>query len=336
MSFWITALPQNGVLRLQGADRRAFLQGLITQDVANVTPEQVCYSAFLTPQGRYLNDFFILENAEQESLDLILDRSHIPELLKRLTVYRLRSAVTLSDVSKAYQSIAIGYFRTQTTVPKGFPDSRGNATRLRMEEGLSSGVLYRDPRCAALGWRAFVSLSSGALSPDAFQDSFQEALEVPLTHVPFKHYDALRLQLGIPDQHRDLIPGRSIPLECGFSELGAISWQKGCYLGQELTARTHYQGLVRKRLLTVEGAGALPRFGDKLSYKGELVGEIRSGLALSSETPKNRSRNRCLALVRLEAFFEAEAKQEAFTLEESGASYTPYRVTWMELTSPFS
>ncbi|MGL4825316.1 MAG: YgfZ/GcvT domain-containing protein [Alphaproteobacteria bacterium] len=326
MSFWITSLPQKGVLRLQGSDRHRFLQGLITQDVHNVTPEQVCYSAFLTPQGRYLNDFLILENVEQKSLDLMLDRSHIPELLQRFMLYRLRSDVTFSDVSGAYESVAVGSFNQQQDALSAFPVSRGNATCM-MEKGVWF-TFYRDPRCESLGWRGLVDISSGALP----QDVLQEALGISLTHVPFEHYDAMRLELGVPDQHRDLIPGRSIPLECGFRELGAISWQKGCYLGQELTARTHHQGLVRKRLLTVEGEGKLPPFGTKLTYKGEPAGEIRSGLKLLDKNP----RNRCLALVRLEAFFEAEAKQEAFTLEGTDASYTPYRATWMELTSPFS
>ncbi|MGL5785057.1 MAG: YgfZ/GcvT domain-containing protein [Alphaproteobacteria bacterium] len=326
MSFWITSLPQHGVLRLQGEDRHTFLQGLITQDVRKVTPEQVCYGAFLTPQGRYLNDFLILENIEQKSLDLVLDRSHIPELLQRLMLYRLRSDVTLLDVSGAYQSVAIGAFTPLQALPPGFPAARGNA--IWGQEKRVRFAFYRDPRCESLGWKALMEASSGALP----QNMLQEALGVALAQVPFAHYDALRLELGIPDHHRDLIPGRSIPLECGFGELGAISWQKGCYLGQELTARTHHQGLVRKRLLTVEGEGELPPFGAKLMYKGAPVGEIRSGVKLLEKSPKSR----CLALIRLEAFFEAEATQEAFILEGTNAFYQPYRATWMELTSPFS
>src|SRR5205085_4806780 len=98
------------------------------------------------------------------------------------------------------------------------------------------------------------------------------AIEAPLAA-----YDQLRLRLGVPDGSRDLTPEKALLLESGFDELHGVDWKKGCYMGQELTARTKYRGLIKRRLFPVRIDGPLPPSGTPVQRDGREVGEIRSG-----------------------------------------------------------
>jgi folate-binding protein YgfZ len=110
------------------------------------------------------------------------------------------------------------------------------------------------------------------------------------TEAPLGAYDSLRLELGVPDGSRDLIVDKALLLENGFDELNGVDWQKGCYMGQELTARTKYRALIRKRLFPVRIEGTLPAPGTAIYRDGQEVGELRSG-----------SGTRALAMLRLDA-----------------------------------
>ena len=131
-------------------------------------------------------------------------------------------------------------------------------------------------------------------------------------------YDRMRLEAGVPDGSRDMLVEKAILLENNMDELHAISWQKGCYMGQELTARTRYRGLVRKRLFPVVVEGALPEAGTLVMLGDKEAGEMRSG-----------SGDRALALLRLEEIERAEA--EGIPLLAGGSKLTPVKPEWMNL-----
>jgi folate-binding protein YgfZ len=133
-----------------------------------------------------------------------------------------------------------------------------------------------------------------------------------LTEAPAGAYDALRLSLGVPDGSRDLPVEKALLLESGFDELHGVDWDKGCYMGQELTARTKYRGLVKRRLFPVKVNGPLPAPGTAIQRDGQEVGEIRSG-----------SGDRALAMLRL------DARDGALTAE--GARIVPEVPGWMRL-----
>ena len=136
----------------------------------------------------------------------------------------------------------------------------------------------------------------------------------------FAAYDRLRLALGVPDGSRDLVLDKSILLEAGFDELNGVDWQKGCYIGQELTARTKYRGLIKKRLLPVTIDGSAPAPGTIVTADGREAGEMRS------------SRDgRGLALLRLET-----ALQEKLTLVAADAVLVPSIPGWMRLEAESS
>ena len=257
-------LQDRAILAVSGADRRTFLQGLVSNDVERMGPEQALYAALLTAQGKYLHDFMIIEF--DGALWLEAEAGRLSELKRRLSVYRLRAKTILDE-------------RPELAVAAAFGEGARAAMNLSEEPGaarpFASGVAFVDPRLAALGVRCILP-----------RTDIRQALEgTGLEEAGFAAYDRLRLELGIPDGGRDLVPEKSILLEAGFDELNGVDWQKGCYIGQELTARTKYRGLIRKRLMPVEIDGPAPTPGTIVTADGRDVGEMRSsrdglGLAL--------------------------------------------------------
>lgn len=270
-------LPESrGVIAVEGPDRREFLQGLISNDVRRVTEEQAVYAALLTPQGRYLHDFFVV--AMGDSLLLDCEAVRRDDLKRRLSIYRLRAKVTLAD---ATDRLAVALVFGERALERlGLPAEPARVLPL------GDGLVYVDPRLAGLGARAL-------LPHDAAADLLREAGLEPGDP---EEYDRLRLRLGVPDGSRDLPIEKAILLENGFDELNGVDWQKGCYIGQELTARTKYRGLVRKRLLPVDIEGAAPEPGTKLMLGEQEAGEMRSAMGDFG-----------LAMIRLEHFERASA-----------------------------
>lgn len=251
-------LAGRGVLRLGGEDVRTFLQGLISNDITHVSRERTIWAAFLTPQGRYLHDFFVCEL--DGALLLEGEAARLPDLKRRLSMYRLRSRVSIEEVGATMAVWALGGDGAAAAV--GLAGAQAGTTA-----PLGEGVVFVDPRLAAMGLRALLPAQTG------------EALlrEQGFAAGDVGAYDAQRIALGLPDSSRDILVEKSLLLEVGFSELGGIDWDKGCYLGQELTARTRWRGLVKRRLLPMRVEGALPAPGTPVVVGEKEVGEVRSG-----------------------------------------------------------
>jgi tRNA-modifying protein YgfZ len=269
----LAVLPDRGVIEVSGEDRVTFLQGLLSNDVTQAMPGKAIWTALLTPQGKYLADFFIF--AESDRLLLDCESAQVPKLIQCLSRFRLRSKVTL----RATEEFQV--YAAWDAAPA--------------VDALSAS----DPRLPNAGWRL---LSTAPL---------------PTTALPID-WDRHRLALGLPDGTRDLEPEKTVLLEAGFDELHGISWTKGCYMGQELTARTKYRGLVKRRLIPVMIAGDLPAPGTPVTRNGTDVGTMRSGRDQIG-----------LALLRIEALHDALACDKA--------TLTPRILAWMslpELTAP--
>jgi|SRR5271156_1003842 len=254
LSTWFH-LKHRGVLRLEGPDSVKFLQGLVTNDVNLLSETQALYSLLLSPQGRFQHDFFMIQNrAGQIFLTPELER--LDDLKKKLSLYKLKSDVQIEDVSK---DIFLLWQPHESMNEPG--------TVLETEAPL----IFIDPRRAAMGLYS--------LSPAA--QSLSEDLSL---------YQETRIKLGIPDGSLDMGVDQAIPLENNMDELHAISWTKGCYLGQELTSRTKHVGEVRKKLFPVSvQKGPLPTFGESVFFNDEVMGSFKSSV-----------RNLGLALLRSE------------------------------------
>ncbi|HKV16468.1 MAG TPA: folate-binding protein [Reyranella sp.] len=288
MSIAFTLLPHRGVIAVGGEDRASFLQGLISNDTSKVAPGQAIWAALLTPQGRFLNDMFVADG-DNGTLLLETERERAPALARKLTLYKLRSKVTVEDRGAAMEvAVAFG-----PAVEKLVP--------------LDGATAFVDPRLPALGVRVLAPVGQAAALLVA-RGAARADLEA---------YEKLRLSLGVPDGSRDLLPEKALLLESGFDELNGVDWNKGCYMGQELTARTKYRGLVRKRLFPVKVDGPLPAFGAPIERDGQEVGEIRSGAG-----------DRALALLRLEAV----RSEGALTSGETRIQ--PEVPAWMRLPEP--
>ena len=256
-------LPDRGFLRLSGPDRAKFLQGLVSNDVEAVRPSHAVYACLLTPQGKFLHDFFLIADGESLLIDCEAERRD--DLAQRLRVYKLRSKIEIGTADYA------GYAALGAT-----PEVAG-------------AIVYPDPRSDVLGHRLAVPAGT-AVGPE----------------LPCEAYERLRIAQAAPCGSLDMEVGKAILLENNIDLLNGISWDKGCYTGQELTARTRYRGLIKKRLVPVRVAGPVPTVGTPLMENGIEVGEMRGSTGEVG-----------LALLRLERLRQGRA------IRAEGAVLTP-------------
>lgn len=230
------------LLGVGGTDSRSFLQGLVTNDVRRLEAGPV-YAALLSPQGKYLFDFFIgLDPADPARLLLDVAADRVEALARRLGMYRLRADVA---VAADPRSVVTGF-------------------------GPPPAGAFADPRDPRLGWRLWTGDAAGALAGMA----------------PLEAEAALRrrIALGVPEAGSELIPDDSYILEMGFERLHGVDFRKGCYVGQEVTARMKHKTELRKGLVRVRVAGIPPAPGTEITSGGRpagLIGAVAGGQGLA-------------------------------------------------------
>lgn len=182
------------------------MQGLLTCDVTRIP----CYGAMLSPNGRFLYDFFVV--SENNHWLIEYPGEYETEILKKFKLYRLKSDIQIDGDSRSVYAVW--------------------GEDLNFSEVDKSSPLYVDPRHSDLGFRLYSNQEMSCTS--------------------FLGYEDHRIALGIPSMPHDLIHGKSIILECNFVEMKAVSFTKGCYIGQELISRTHHTGVIRKKLIPIK------------------------------------------------------------------------------------
>lgn len=296
MSAGYAVLDRRSVVAVTGEDRKAFLQGLVSNDMLRVTPDHAAYALFLTPQGKFLHDFTVVESGSDTALLLDPETDRRADLLRRLKMYKLRSKIALEDRAGALQVVVA--FGDGALAALGLPAEAGAA------RPFGGGIAFTDPRLPALGARLFLPA-----------EGIPALEEAGLVRRDAADYDGLRLSLGVPDGSGELIPEKSIPLENRMDALNAISWDKGCYMGQELTARTKYRALIKKKLFPAAIDGPAPEPGSPVTLDGKEAGEVRSvhgGAAL--------------ALLRLEEV--RRAAESGLRFQAGAATLTPSEPDW--------
>jgi tRNA-modifying protein YgfZ len=286
-------LPDRGVVRVAGPDAEKFLNGTITADLDLLARQAAVHSALLTPQGKMLFEFFVTKAPGGEGAFLLETGGDLAEgLVKRLRMYMLRAKVTLEDVSGAF-AVAAAW---------DGPPPAGDKL-----------IVYEDPRLAEMGFRVLAPLPPGfAAGPGAVESAGEWMTD--------DDYHAHRIALGVPEAGKDFAIGDTFPHEADLDLLNGVSFEKGCFIGQEVVSRMRHRGNVRKRVVPVE-----------VLVEAEAEAPLRSGApVMLGEAEIGRIGSvagaRALALIRLDRAAEAAAKGQALLAD--GVAVGLRKPTW--------
>ena len=232
-------LDDRSVISVKGPEARSFLQGLISNDMEACAPGRAIYAALLTPQGKILFEFFVAEYEGRFLLDCATARA--PDLIKRLTFYRLRAKVEIA-LAGELKVAALWDEVSQASTAQDV-------------------AIFADPRLPAVGLRLI-----GPRAP----------VQAAIAGAQSGDYRGHMLRLGVPDSG-DLPPDSVFALDAGFEELHGVDFRKGCYVGQEVTSRMKHRSSARRRFLIADIEGELPPPGTKLEASGREVGTLATG-----------------------------------------------------------
>lgn len=277
-------LPDRAVLKISGSDAHGWLQGLVTQDIDLLSPSRALYSALLTPQGKLLFDFFLVQFGDDILIDCEAARKD--ELIKRLTLYKLRSSV---EITQMEHTGVVALFGPKSVEASGLAERVAGSAQPAF-----GGIAFVDPRLALMGVRVIGNVAK---------------IEEELDYADIElgdpdDYDEARLKLGLANGSRDLPPDASFALESNFAELNGVSFTKGCFVGQEVTARTKHKTTLRKRLLPISADAVLPEGPIVLKGGASDVGTLLSSHGVHG-----------LSLVRLDRWEAAKERGDPITAE---------------------
>ena len=227
----IYILEDRGIIYINGEDAFNYLQNIISNDLKKVSDIQSCFSYLLTPQGKYLFEFIIIKHKSGYFLDC--PKYQIENLYKQLNLYKLRSKVEITNLSNEFVVAAL---------------SKENFTEFNKNNNLGVTIKFRedpvilDPRCIKLGARIVINLEKLYLSA--------KKLNLKISNI--EEYYQLSHSLGIPNSDTENFQNKIFGLETNSEELNAIDFKKGCYVGQENTARMKLKEKISRRIYPIE------------------------------------------------------------------------------------
>jgi folate-binding protein YgfZ len=257
----------SSIIKVTGPDKFSFLQGIISNDVEILKTKLSLYAAILTPQGKYLSDFFL--SMYQDNILIEVKSKNLDLVIKKLSMFKLRSNVSFEVITN-------------------FKIYLLNESSVKIFEKERNKKIFNDPRFKNLFHRVYIfgkhkifNLENNGFSP-LKQDQ----------------YHSLRLLNAIPDFTLDAISNKSLLMEMRFDRLNGISWNKGCYLGQEITARMYYRKITKRQLYQVK-IKFNTFIDDKILLDGVEIGFMTSydeenGLAYISNNVLEDCREKCL------------------------------------------
>ena len=225
-------LEDRGILFVNGLDAKEFLQNLVTNDINKVDNSNSCFASLLTPQGKFLFDFLIVKHKSGYFIDC--EKKQVDNLFKKLNIYKLRSKVEIMNLSNEFVIAAFSYEKFISF--KEAKDILGYTFKYREDP------IILDPRHKKLGGRLIINLEKLYLSLKKLDLKSAE----PNEYYKFSH------ELGIPQRNMDKLSDKLFGIECNFEELNGIDFKKGCYVGQENTARIKLRNKLSKRLLPIQ------------------------------------------------------------------------------------
>ncbi|MDA7445700.1 folate-binding protein [Candidatus Pelagibacter ubique] len=254
-------LEDRGILYINGADAKEFLQNMISNDINKVSEDSSCFASLLTPQGKFLFAFIIIKHKSGYFIDC--EKSQTEALFKQLSVYKLRSKVEIMNLSNEF--VVAAFNKEKFLEFEGSKDIAGNTIKYREDS------ILLDPRNKDLGARLIINLEKLYLS----------LKKLELKDSSIAEYYKLSHQLGIPQKNMNELQNKLFGIECNFEELNGIDFKKGCYVGQENTARIKLKNKLSKRLLPIYLIeGEINQ--DDLIYNGDFeIGKV----LISNEYP---------------------------------------------------
>ena len=225
-------LEDRGILYINGQDAREFLQNLISNDINKVNETNSCFASLLTPQGKFLFSFIIVKHKSGYFIDC--EKSQAAALYKQLNTYKLRSNIKIMDLSNEF--VIATFTKEKFLEFENAKNELGNTIKYREDP------ILLDPRNNKLGARLIINLEKLYLS----------LKKLGLKDSNVDEYYKLSHQLGIAQKNMNKLQNKLFGIECNFEELNGIDFKKGCYVGQENTARIKLKNKLSKRLLPVE------------------------------------------------------------------------------------
>ena len=250
----IYTLEDRGILFINGEDSKTFLQNIISNDIDKVKEDQSIFSTLLTPQGKYLFDFLIVKHKKGFFLDC--EKKQLNDLFKKLTIYKLRSRVQILDLSNEFVVAAIS--REKFLEFSGSKNKNGFTIKFREDP------ILLDPRSTNLGARLVINLEKLYLSMK----------KLNLKPEKSDKYYKLSHNLGIPQKDCDKLQDKIFGIECNFEELNGIDFKKGCYVGQENTARIKLKNKLSKRLMAINITKGVIEKDQNIFLEKEKIGKI--------------------------------------------------------------
>ena len=281
----IIKLKNRTLLELEGDDIREFLQSLVTNDINLISKEKSIYSALLSPQGKYLYDFFIFKNTNNNIM-IDCEKNDQEELIQKLNIYKLRSKIEIRVNDKI--DIYSIYGRDLDTLISNL--------KIKYKEGftkeVSNNLFFIDPRNKNLGLRNYTN------------KLMKEFSKIPAGILSEWHY--VRIKNNIPYPYNDLDKEKSFIIENNFEKINAIDFNKGYYIGQENTARQKYRGTAKRQLVVGKIVGKEILNGEKVFYDKKVVGTVRSS-----------SKELCLVNIRSEIYDKCKKNKISIKIKES-------------------
>ena len=246
------------IIELIGTDTKGFLQALVTNNLDLVSCNKSIYAALLSPQGKYIFDFFIFESSLNGLLSIDCEINRYQELLEKLNIYKLRNKIDF-NINKNITIFSIyGSDYSELILDLEMNNIEGDTKKV------NNNIIIIDPRNKNLGLRIYSNTDNSLKKLD--QIPYGTASEL----------DYNRIQLTIPNPAVDLEIEKSFLIENNFELINAIDFNKGCYIGQENTARQKYRGTAKKKLVPVRVIGQNISNGTKIFHDEKIIGTMRS------------------------------------------------------------
>ena len=247
-------LDDRAILYVNGEDSKEFLQNLISNDINKVSDVKTCFSSLLTPQGKFLYEFIIVKHKSGYILDC--EKPQVEELFKQLSLYKLRSKVEILNLSNEFVVAAFSHEKFLTFDEA--KDQPGCTIKYREDP------IFLDPRNKQLGARLIINLEKLYLS----------LKKLDLHDANLKEYYSLSHKLGIVPKDLNKLQNKLFGIECNFEELNGIDFKKGCYVGQENTARIKLKNKLSKRLFPINVINGKLYEGESIYNNEKEIGKV--------------------------------------------------------------